>query len=120
MEAARAMGGPRGRGGNRRWGASVASVAESLGMSWSETKALGTLVKTAFLFLVTFPSAEETSIIVSWVRWGKDRVGLIVECFHLTGSFSSLLGLFKSMSLLEEVGRSRRARGKYDDWRWRD
>ena len=75
MDAARTTRGMRGRRGICRWGASAASVAESMEMSWCEMKAFGTLIKMAFLFLVTFPSAEEISIIVSLMRWG--RTGLV-------------------------------------------
>jgi len=88
-----------GTGRRLRWGrrndgrrASSEAGATTITVARSEAKALGALVKSTVLFLVTLSSADETGIIESWVVREKDRVGLVKKSLPSVSSFLGLLG----------------------------
>ena len=89
-----------------------------MGITRCKTETFGALIKTTFLLLMTLSSTEETGIIVPGMRWGKDRVSLVVKGLHSVGSFLDFLSTLKGKPFLKGMSR-RRVRSRYDDGGWR-
>jgi len=92
--------------------------AEAVGMTRHKTETFGAFIKTTFLLLVTLSSTEETGITVPGMRWGKDRVSLVVKSFYLVSPFLDFSSTLKGKSFLKGM-RRRRARSGYDNRGWR-
>jgi len=67
--------------------------AASVTMTRSKAEAFGTLVEATVFLLMTLTSADKAGVIKARVRWGKDWVSLIKECFPSVGSFLGFLGV---------------------------
>jgi len=93
VRTTRTGGGSRGGGRDNRQGASSEVGAASVMKAGSEAEAFGALVEATVFLLMTLTSADKAGIIKARVRWGKDRIGLIKECFPSVGSFLGLLSM---------------------------
>ena len=100
------------------WGRTPSSMrAEAVGMTRCDAEAFGALIKATFLLLVTLLSTEETGVVIPRMGRGKDRVGLIVECFASSSEFSGLLGSSLGEPFLHGDGRGNRLQAKGLDTR---
>ena len=114
-EATRTVGRMRGRGWDC-WGRTPSSMrAEAVGMTRCEAETFGALIKATFFLLVTLLSTEETGVIVPRMGWGKDRVGLVVECFASSSKFSGLLGSSSGKPFFHGDGRGNWLRRRNDN-----
>jgi len=83
-------------------------------MSRGKAEAFGALVEPTFLLLVTLSSTKETGVVISRVRRGKDRVGLVMKCLSFLGTFGGFLGSQSGNPFF--VRKRRRERlGSWDD-----
>ena len=61
-------------------------------MSGSKTETFWALIEMAILLLVAFSSTDEAGVVILWMGWGKDWVGLVKKSLSSVCSFLGFLG----------------------------